>query len=122
MRFVYQYRAIMTVIRPNGQETVNHLGLFADEKSWVAKRRAQQELVKQMSHIRGLIKSGDMAGWRVKGRIESFGKTEAWHQGNPCRLKGRKTKAGRSVTLRNMRSVTIIRRRNGTVGIRGVKK
>jgi hypothetical protein len=33
----------------------------------------------------------------------------------------RKVKGARSVTLRNMRSVTIIRRRNGTVGIRGVK-
>jgi hypothetical protein len=30
-------------------------------------------------------------------------------------------KGSRSVTLKNMASVTIIRRRNGTVGIRGVK-
>jgi len=38
-----------------------------------------------------------------------------------CHVKGRKVKGGRSVTLKNMASVTIIRRRNGTVGIRGVK-
>jgi hypothetical protein len=31
-------------------------------------------------------------------------------------------RARQSVTLKNMASVTIIRRRNGTVGIRGVKK
>jgi len=33
-----------------------------------------------------------------------------------------RAKGDRSVTLKNMASVTIIRRRNGTVGIRGVKK
>ena len=42
---------------------------------------------------------------------------------NPCsRVKGRKVKGGRSVTLHNMASVTIIKRQNGTVSIRGVRK
>lgn len=38
------------------------------------------------------------------------------------RVAGRKVKGGRSVTLHNMASVTVIKRQNGTVSIRGVKK
>ena len=43
-------------------------------------------------------------------------------QENAARVKGRKVKGGRSVTLHNMASVTIIKRQNGTVSIRGIRK
>lgn len=46
-----------------------------------------------------------------------------WIRGktNPSRVKGRKVKGGRAVTLKNMRSVTITRKSNGVVSVRGVQ-
>jgi hypothetical protein len=40
---------------------------------------------------------------------------------NPHRVKGRKVKGGRAVTLKNMKSVTITRKSNGVVSVRGVQ-
>jgi hypothetical protein len=40
---------------------------------------------------------------------------------NPSRVKGRKVKGGRAVTLRNMKTITITRHRNGAVSVRGVQ-
>lgn len=42
-------------------------------------------------------------------------------QKNPSRVKGRKVKGGRAVTLKNMQSVTITRHSNGAVSVRGVQ-
>jgi hypothetical protein len=44
-----------------------------------------------------------------------------WVRGNPHRVKGRKVKGGRAVTLKNMKSVTITRHSNGAVSVRGVQ-
>jgi hypothetical protein len=57
-----------------------------------------------------------------RGRVHQRRVGKFVRGGNPSRVQGRKVKGGRSITLKNMASVTIIRRRNGTVGIRGVKK
>jgi hypothetical protein len=42
-------------------------------------------------------------------------------QKNPSRVKGRKVKGGRAVTLKNMKTITITRHRNGAVSVRGVQ-
>jgi hypothetical protein len=42
-------------------------------------------------------------------------------RGNPSRVQGRKVKGGRAVTLKNMKTVTITRHRNGAVSVRGVQ-
>ena len=44
-----------------------------------------------------------------------------WIRGNPSRVKGRKVKGGRAVTLRNMKTITITRHRNGAVSVRGLQ-
>jgi len=40
---------------------------------------------------------------------------------NPSRVKGRKVKGGRAVTLKNMKTITITRHRNGAVSVKGVQ-
>lgn len=44
-------------------------------------------------------------------------------RGNPAlvRVQGRKVKGGRAVTLKNMKSITITRKSNGVVSVRGVQ-
>lgn len=95
-----------------------------------------------MRRITEILKSGPRTPaeqnrvWKYqekKSRIADWRGTQAYMQrmdapsytakhGVGFQGKGDNPSGARSVTLRNMRSVTIIRRRNGTVGIRGVKK
>lgn len=54
-------------------------------------------------------------------RISKALKKYLGSQKNPSRVKGRKVKGGRAVTLKNMKSVTITRKSNGVVSVRGVQ-
>lgn len=70
-----------------------------------------------------------LKGWRNRKRNPSKRKTlkrvatalKKFIRGNPSRVKGRKVKGGRAVTLKNMRTVTITRHSNGAVSVRGVQ-
>lgn len=73
-----------------------------------------------------------LKGWRsrkhrnpsrrsVGKRISKALKKWMGSQKNPHRVKGRRVKGGRAVTLRNMKTITITRHRNGAVSVRGVQ-
>ena len=68
------------------------------------------------------LKSSLPAQSRERQRVMTIYRRELRRlKANPSRVKGRKVKGGRAVTLKNMKSVTITRKSNGVVSVRGVQ-
>jgi hypothetical protein len=120
---------------PSKRKTLKRVGLAlrkwvrGNPKSWadwtlrakvhgIASARESAKIHRSYGDAARIVKmSGDWYGVYTK----ETGKSKPYDPRNPSRVKGRKVKGGRAVTLRNMKTVTITRHRNGAVSVRGVQ-
>ena len=116
-------KVVKVVVRnPSKRKTLKRVG--AALKKWV-RGNPSQGLGLTAAQIRLRIKDAESslpAKDRELRRVLTIYKRELRRlKANPSRVKGRKVKGGRAVTLKNMESVTITRKSNGVVSVRGVQ-